>query len=80
MRGIAVLMAALLGSACVAQAQSSTRFENAGGSVGQLVAQGYEIKSVVLNSGKYIVFLQKERKAFACEFSRVNRSRCAEIQ
>jgi hypothetical protein len=54
-----------------AQAQSTSRFENGGGSVGQLVADGYEIKSVVLNNGKYIVFLQKERKAFACEFSRV---------
>jgi beta-galactosidase beta subunit len=48
--------------------------------VGQLVADGYEIKSVVLNNGKYVVFLQKERRAFACEFSKVNKSRCGEIK
>jgi hypothetical protein len=77
---IALLISALLIGLGAAQAQSTSRFENGGGSVGQLVADGYEIKSVVLNNGKYIVFLQKERKAFACEFSRVDRSRCGEIQ
>ncbi|WP_420409618.1 hypothetical protein [Hoeflea sp.] len=80
MKRVALLISAILIGVCQAQAQSSSRFESAGGSVGELVAQGYEIKSVVLNNGKYIVFLQKERKAFACEFSRVNRSRCGEIQ
>lgn len=63
-----------------AQAQSTSYFENGGGSVGELVADGYEIKSAILNNGKYIVFLQKDRKAYACEFSKVNKSRCGEIK
>jgi hypothetical protein len=77
---LALLLSALGLGICSAQAQSGSRFENGGGSVGQLVADGYEIKSVVLNNGKYVVFLQKERRAFACEFSKVNKSRCGEIK
>jgi|OM-RGC.v1.033533244 hypothetical protein len=77
---LALLISAVLIGTVSVQAQSSPRFGNGGDSVGALVADGFEIKSVVLNNGKYIVFLQKERKAFACEFSRVNKSRCGEIQ
>lgn len=77
---VAVLIAGVCLGVCTARAQNTSNFQSSGGSVGELVANGYEIKSVVLNNGKYIVFLQKDRRAYACEFSRVNQSRCGEIK
>ena len=51
-----------------------------GSSVGQLIADGYEIKAAVPNGAKYVVFLQKEKKAYACEFVTLSSSRCGEIK
>ena len=66
-------------------AQSSSLGESAfsssrDGTIGQLVAQGYEIKSAIVTSGKYFVFLQKDTSAYACEFTSLQRSRCGEIK
>ena len=52
----------------------------ASGNLAALVADGYEIKAAVPNGAKYVVFLQKDKKAYACEFVSLTRSRCGEIR
>ncbi|MBV2187304.1 MAG: hypothetical protein KUL88_22525 [Rhizobium sp.] len=48
-------------------------------SMGNLIKQGYEIKSTVSSGSKLIVFLQKENSAYACEFTSLTSSRCGSI-
>ena len=50
-----------------------------GGSMADLVAKGYEIKAAVANGTRYIVFLQKDQSAYACEFVSLTKSRCGSI-
>jgi hypothetical protein len=44
-----------------------------------LVSRGYEIKAAVPNGGKFIVFMQKDQSAYACEFSSLTGTRCGSI-
>jgi hypothetical protein len=45
-----------------------------------LVSRGYEIKAAVPNGGgKFIVFMQKDKSAYACEFSSLSGARCGSI-
>lgn len=44
-----------------------------------LLASGYEIKSSVPNGKKFIVFMQKDKSAYACEFATVAQSRCESL-
>lgn len=44
-----------------------------------LLAQGYEIKASVPNGGKFVIFMQKEQSAYACEFVSVTNSKCVAI-
>jgi hypothetical protein len=44
-----------------------------------LLAKGYEIKAAVPNGTRYIVFLQKDQSAYACEFVSLTKSRCGSI-
>lgn len=81
-RALAVLLAvALAGPALAQQSVSSGGAGNASGgdSIGALVARGYEIKAAAPNADKFVVFLQKDSTAFACEFVTVSRSRCEQI-
>ncbi|ASY62389.1 putative SIGNAL PEPTIDE protein [Sinorhizobium sojae CCBAU 05684] len=50
-----------------------------GGSMAALLEKGYEIKAAVANGTRYIVFLQKDQSAYACEFVSLTRSRCGSI-
>ncbi|MBP2234848.1 hypothetical protein J2Z31_001340 [Sinorhizobium kostiense] len=52
---------------------------SSGGSMAALLAKGYEIKAAVANGTRYIVFLQKDQSAYACEFVTLTRSRCGSI-
>lgn len=45
----------------------------------QLLSQDYEIKSAVPNGSKLIVFMQKGKSGYACEFVNVAKTRCASI-
>ncbi len=47
-----------------------------GSTIKQLLSSGYEIKASVPNGSKFIVFMQKDKAAYACEFVTVARSRC----
>ena len=44
-----------------------------------LLAKGYEIKTAVPNGGKFIVFMQKDQSAYACEFQSLTGARCGSI-
>ena len=45
----------------------------------QLLADGYEIKGTAQASSRYIVFMQKEKSAYACQFVTVTTTRCGLI-
>ena len=48
-------------------------------SMKELLTDGYEIKSSTPNGTKFIVFMQKDKSAYACEFVSLTRSRCGAI-
>jgi hypothetical protein len=48
-------------------------------SMGSLIANGYEIKASSPTGNRFVVFLQKEGSAYACEFVTLSNSRCGEI-
>jgi hypothetical protein len=65
-------------SAAFAQGPADMSAVSSGGAstIRGLLAAGYEIKSSVPNGKKFIVFLQKDKSAYACEFATVAESRC----
>lgn len=81
-----LLSALVLASAFSAAAAAQTSLgggaisSSSGNTVASLIAEGYEIKAAVPNGAKYVVFMQKEKKAYACEFVTVTQSRCGEIK
>jgi hypothetical protein len=77
----AVAIAALVFSApAMSQAQEALSSASGGSaSMGKLLTEGYEIKTSVLNGTKLIVFMQKDKTAYACEFVTLTRSRCGVI-
>ncbi|MDQ0561641.1 hypothetical protein QO004_003435 [Rhizobium mesoamericanum] len=48
-------------------------------SVHELLSKGYEIKAAVPNGGKFVVFLQKDQSAYACEIKSLTASQCGTI-
>ena len=77
----AVAAAALVLSApAVSQAQEALTSVSGGSApMATLLSEGYEIKTSVLNGTKLIVFMQKDKTAYACEFVTLTRSRCGVI-
>lgn len=74
-------MAVLLSGASAAFAQTATDTmksvsSGAGATIRGLLSAGYEIKASVPNGKRFIVFLQKDKSAYACEFATVAESRC----
>ena len=69
---VAVLMAA------PAFAQDSGE-EGASATMGQLASQGYEIKAAAPNGSRYVVFMQKDTSAYACEFVNTTQTQCRQI-
>ncbi|MBO9098095.1 MULTISPECIES: hypothetical protein [unclassified Rhizobium] len=45
----------------------------------ELLNKGYDIKAAVPNGGKFIVFMQKDQSAYACEFQSLTGARCGSI-
>ncbi|WEX78607.1 hypothetical protein PYH37_003511 [Sinorhizobium numidicum] len=70
-----------LASAAFAQEEVGSESSTAlrGGPMSALLSKGYEIKAAVANGARYIVFLQKDQSAYACEFVSVTKSRCGSI-
>jgi hypothetical protein len=81
----AVVFAAVISVAPIAfaqQAQTDGAISTQGGgsrSMKDLLSEGYEIKSSVPSGTKFIVFMQKDKSAYACEFVTLTRSRCGSI-
>jgi len=81
----AILGLSLLSCSALAQETTDssslqdTSSASSGGSMSSLLAKGYEIKAAVPNGTRYIVFLQKDKSAFACEFVTLTKSRCGSI-
>ncbi|MDM9619715.1 hypothetical protein [Rhizobium sp. S96] len=48
-------------------------------SMGDLLSKGYEIKAAVPNGGKFVVFLQKDQSAYACEMKSLTASQCGAL-
>jgi hypothetical protein len=82
-----VVFAGILAAAPAAFAQQAAQAPETGGSttsggtksMGDLLSQGFEIKSSVANGTKFIVFMQKDKTAYACDFVSLTRSRCGAI-
>lgn len=62
-----------------APATSSTSQAGDNASMSQLLEQGYKIMTAVPNGKNFIVFLQKDTTAYACEFASLSESRCGVI-
>lgn len=80
-----LLAVSLLISATSAYAQDSSIGEtssetaNVSASLSQLLSKGYEIKAAVPNGKQFIVFVQKDQSAYACEFVSVAKTRCGSL-
>ena len=72
---MAMAGAAAFGTVQMAQAQSTGNSK----SMQSLLRDGFEIKAAAPNGKTFVVFLQKDEKAYACEFVTVNNTRCGEI-
>jgi hypothetical protein len=49
-------------------------------SMGELLSKGYQIKAAVPNGGKFfVVFLQKDQSAYACEMKSLTASQCGAL-
>ncbi|AEG03825.1 hypothetical protein [Sinorhizobium meliloti] len=83
MRLVPLVAVGLLALAFGASAQEDVGSESSaalrGGSMSALLSRGYEIKAAVNNGARYIVFLQKDQSAYACEFVSLTKSRCGSI-
>ncbi|PND20756.1 hypothetical protein CN934_13745 [Ensifer sp. MMN_5] len=82
MRLVPLVAVGLLALASGASAQEDVGSESSaalrGGTMPALLSRGYEIKAAV-NGARYIVFLQKDQSAYACEFVSLTKSRCGSI-
>jgi len=75
---LALAVAAVILAASAAHAQQGeepvTSF-----TVGQLVSQGYQIKAAAPNGSRYVVFMQNDKSAYACEFVNTTNTQCRQI-
>ena len=68
-----------LGDGNTTSSSSSSSNVQASTTMKDLLAQGYEIKSAVPNGQKFVIFMQKEQSAYACEFVSLTSSKCGAI-
>ncbi|KAF5882826.1 hypothetical protein [Rhizobium sp. PEPV16] len=48
-------------------------------SMGELLSKGYQIKAAISNGSKFVVFMQKDQSAYACEMQSLTASRCGTL-
>lgn len=70
----------LLPALAAAQEDDVAASASGGGTISELVSRGYEIKTATQNGDRTIVFLQKDRSAYACEFVALAKTRCGPIK
>ena len=82
MRYLSIALVALIASTASVYAQNADPVGTAGAAqstMARLLADGYEIKGTAQASSRYIVFMQKEKTAYACQFVTVTTTRCGLI-
>jgi hypothetical protein len=79
MRATAVLLTIIGLMPAAAIAQEEVPSLTSGASMGQLIAQGYEIKAAVPNGKSFVVFLQKDSTGYACQMTTLSRAVCGKI-
>ena len=47
--------------------------------MGELVSQGYEIKAAAPNGSRFVIFMQNDQSAYACEFVNTTTTQCRPI-
>ena len=79
-RKVALASSAIcLATVAFAQEDNVAKPAAEGVSMGQLVADGYEIKAAVPNGKRFVVFLQKDSTGYACEMTGLSVSQCGKI-
>ena len=71
---------AVAGCTLAVASPAVTQTVSQGTSMSSLLQDGFEIKAAAPNGSQYVVFLQKEKIAYACIFVTVNNARCRIIQ
>lgn len=81
MRRLAAAIAGVIATAAAAGAQQASQdvASASGVSMGDLASRGYEIKAAAQNGSRYVVFMQNDKSAYACEFVNVTTTRCRQI-
>ncbi|MCO6186104.1 hypothetical protein [Rhizobium sp. L1K21] len=69
----------LIAGSAAAQSVSGLSSTQENPTMKQLLDDGYEIKAAVPNGSKFVVFMQKDQSAFACEFVNLTQTRCGAI-
>ena len=73
---LAIVAVALTAMPALAQEGGES---GASSTISQLAGQGYEIKAAAPNGSRYVVFMQKEKSVYACEFVNTTRTQCRQI-
>ena len=71
-------IAAVLLTAAAANAQQA-REPAASATMAELASQGYEIKAAAPNGSRYVIFMQNDQSAYACEFVNTAQTQCRQI-
>jgi hypothetical protein len=74
-----VASAICLATVAVAQEDNTAKPATDGSTIGQLIADGYEIKAAVPNGKRFVLFLQKDKTGYACEMAGLSTSQCGKI-
>ena len=75
---VALAIAAVMLTAAAAHAQQADDAV-VSSTMGELVSQGYEIKAAAPNGSRFVIFMQKEKSAYACEFVNTTKTQCRQI-
>jgi len=76
---LAAAIAGVIVTAAAANAQQVAGDVVQSFTMGELADQGFEIKAAAQNGSRYVVFMQNEKSAYACEFVNVTTTRCRQI-
>ena len=75
---VALAIVAVFLTAAAAHAQQ-TDDAVVSSTMGELVSQGYEIKAAAPNGSRFVIFMQNEKSAYACEFVNTTKTQCRQI-
>ncbi|MBO9628810.1 MAG: hypothetical protein J7516_05180 [Shinella sp.] len=74
-----VVFAAIALLAATAAHAQDAETGSAAKTMGQLASEGYEIKAAAPNGSRYVIFMQNDQSAYACEFVNTANTQCRPI-